>query len=87
MLLYISVPDKIVHNRRNVLFLKTLVDNKEDTNENNKDKDSVAESLDKLKIGETEYCLQDLSMSTLMDLSLEDLRLLDSKVGLLDGNS
>ena len=82
LLLYISVPDKFIHNRRNVLFLKTLVgdESKEDTN------DISTELTDKVKIEDKEYTLDDISMSALMDLSLDDLRDLDKKVGLHDQN-
>ena len=86
LLLYISVPDKLVHNRRNMLFLQTLVDNKDEAAAESKDEnsDKVIEDLAMMKIGETEYCLHDISMSTLMYLSLDDLRLLDRKIGLYD---
>ena len=79
MLLYISVPDKFIHNRRNVLFLQTLVENKE-----NQEPKSVIENLKSIKIENEEHCLEDISMSALMDLSLDDLRDLDRRVGLMD---
>ena len=76
------VPDKFIHNRRNDLFLKTLVGNeaKEDNT------DISTELTDKVKIEDREYTLDDISMSALMDLSLDDLRDLDKKVGLHDQN-
>ena len=76
------VLDKFIHNRTNDLFLKTLVGNeaKEDNN------DISTELTDKVKIEDKEYTLDDISMSALMDLSLDDLRDLDKKVGLHDQN-
>ena len=79
MLLYISVPDKFIHNRRNVLFLQTLVENKE-----NQEPKSAIENLKSIRIENEEHSLEDISMSALMDLSLDDLRDLDKRVGLMD---
>ena len=79
MLLYISVPDKFIHNRRNVLFLQTLMENKE-----NQEPNSVIESVKSIKIENEEHSLEDISMSALMDLSLDDLRDLDRRVGVMD---
>ena len=81
MLLYISVPDKFVHNRRNVLFLKTLTEPDKNESEQNENFDSIVK---KVTLEEKEYSLDNLSMSLLMDLSLDDLRDLDRKVGLYD---
>ena len=62
--------------------MKTLVGDeaKEDNN------DISTELTDKVKIEDKEYTLDDISMSALMDLSLDDLRDLDKKVGLHDQN-
>ena len=62
--------------------MKTLVGDeaKEDNN------DISTELTDKVKIEDKEYTLDDISMSALMDLSLDDLRDLDKKVGLHDKN-
>ena len=79
LLLYISVPDKFIHNRRSELFLKTLVTKTEDKKE---EVGSSQESL--IKIGGEDYSLDQLPMSSLLDLSLDDLRDLDRKVGLFD---
>ena len=79
LLLYISVPDKFIHNRRSELFLKTLVTKTEDKKE---EVESSQESL--IKIGGEDYSLDQLPMSSLLDLSLDDLRDLDRKVGLFD---
>jgi len=84
LLLYISVPDKFIHNRRNVLFLKTLVGKESQEEEK---EDIIAELTDKVKIEDKEYTFDDISMSALMDLSLDDLRDLDKKVGLHDQNN
>ena len=58
------VPDKFIHNRRNDLFLKTLVGNeaKEDNNDIN------TELTDKVKIEDKEYTVDEL-----MNLCLENL--------------
>ena len=79
LLLYISVPDKFIHNRRNTLFLQSLVPNKQP-----EEAEAVADSLQSVKIEDKEHSLEDISMSALMDLSLDDLRDLDKKVGLYD---
>ena len=80
LLLYISVPDKFIHNRRNFLFLQTIVPSKEEEKEVNK----MVEDFRSIKIEGTEHSLENLPMSALMDLTLEDLRDLDTKVGLFD---
>ena len=64
LLLYISVPDKFIHNRRNVLFLKTLVGN--ESKEDNTD--ISTELTDKVKIEDKEYTVDEL-----MNLCLENL--------------
>lgn len=79
LLLYISVPDKFIHNRRNTLFLQSLVPNKQP-----EEVEAAADSLQSVKIEDKEHSLEDISMSALMDLSLDDLRDLDKKVGLYD---
>ena len=60
--------------------MKTLVGN--ESKEDNTD--ISTELTDKVKIEDKEYTLDDISMSALMDLSLDDLRDLDKKVGLHD---
>ena len=79
LLLYISVPDKFVHNRRNELFLRTLL-----TNTNTEDQEKAKDQSRNIKIGDVHFSLDQLPMAALMDLSLADLRDLDRKVGLFD---
>ena len=79
LLLYISVPDKFVHNRRNELFLRTLL-----TNTNTEDQQEPKDQSGHIKIGDVQFNLDQLPMAALMDLSLADLRDLDRKVGLFD---
>ena len=79
LLLYISVPDKFIFNRRHELFLRTLVPNGEEGRE-----ESPGDTPTSIKIGNEEFVLEDVPMAALMDLSLDDLRDLDSKVGLFD---
>ena len=62
--------------------MKTLVG--DEAKEDNTD--ISTELTDKVKIEDQEYSLDDISMSALMDLSLDDLRDLDKKVGLHDQN-
>lgn len=84
LLMYISVPDRLINDRRNHLFLQTIV---RATKEANLGKD--LESLvieDSVEIQGVKYSLDDIPMSALMDLSLEDLRNLDGRVGQYDGN-
>ena len=80
LLLYISVPDKFIHNRRNFLFLQTIVPQKEE----DKEVEKMVENFKSIQIEGTEHSLENLPMSALMDLTLEDLRDLDTKVGLFD---
>ena len=84
LLLYISVPDKFIFTRRSDLFLKTLVVTKTDVKaeEGVEGGESSQESL--IKIGGEDFSLDQLPMSSLLDLSLDDLRDLDRKVGLFD---
>ena len=44
----------------------------------------MVEDFRSIKIEGTEHSLENLPMSALMDLTLEDLRDLDTKVGLFD---
>ena len=44
----------------------------------------MVENFRSIKIEGTEHSLENLPMSALMDLTLEDLRDLDTKVGLFD---
>ena len=79
LLLYISVPDKFVHNRRNELFLRTLL-----TNTNPVEQQEPKDQSVQIKIGNLEFSLEQVPMAALMDLSLEDLRDLDQRVGWFD---
>ena len=79
LLLYISVPDKFVHNRRNELFLRSLL-----TNTNTPEQAETEDQSVHIKIGTAEFPLDQIPMAALMDLSLDDLRDLDRKVGLFD---
>ena len=79
LLLYISVPDKFVHNRRNELFLRSLL-----TNTNKAEEEEAKDQSAHIKIGSVEFPLHQIPMAALMDLSLDDLRDLDRKVGLFD---
>lgn len=81
LLLYISVPDKFVHNRRNELFLRTLLTN---TNSNPPEQQESLDQTGHIKIGNVEFNLDQVPMASLMDLSLDDLRDLDRRVGLFD---
>ena len=80
LLLYISVPDKFVHNRRNELFLRTLLTNTNTEEQQEEPKDRSGH----ITIGNVHFNLDQLPMAALMDLSLDDLRDLDTKVGLFD---
>ena len=61
------------------MFLQSLVPNKQP-----EEVEAAADSLQSVKIEDKEHSLEDISMSALMDLSLDDLRDLDKKVGLYD---
>ena len=78
--MYISVPDKFIHNRRNFLFLQTIKPQKDE----DKEIKAVIEEFKSIKIEGTEHSLEKLPMSALMDLTLDDLRDLDTKVGMFD---
>ena len=79
LLLYISVPDKFLHNRRNELFLRTLL-----ISTNTQEQEERKEESGHITIGNVQFNLEQLPMAALMDLSLGDLRDLDRKVGLFD---
>jgi len=83
LLLYISVPDKFIHNRRNFLFLQTIIPQKNEDKEVKVIKE-VIEDLKSITIEGTQHSLENLPMAALMDLTLDDLRDLDTKVGLFD---
>ena len=63
-----------------MLFLKTLTEPDTETKQN----ENTDSKLEKVIFEDQEYSLENLSMSLLMDLSLDDLRDLDRKVGLYD---
>ena len=83
LLLYISVPDKFIHNRRNFLFLQTIIPQKNEDKEVKVIKE-VIQDLKSITIEGTQHSLENLPMAALMDLTLDDLRDLDTKVGLFD---
>jgi len=83
--MYISVPDRLINDRRNYLFLQTIVRATKEANLGKDLSDLVIE--DSVEVGGVKYNLDDIPMSALMDLSLEDLRNLDEKVGQSDGNN
>ena len=70
---------KFVHTRRNELFLKSLL-----TNTNKAEEEEAKDQSAHIKIGSVEFPLHQIPMAALMDLSLDDLRDLDRKVGLFD---
>eukprot|EP00092_Neocalanus_flemingeri_P105693 GFUD01135498.1.p1 GENE.GFUD01135498.1~~GFUD01135498.1.p1 ORF type:complete len:616 (+),score=152.19 GFUD01135498.1:39-1850(+) len=84
LLMYISVPDRLVNDRRNHLFLQTIVRTTKEATVEKKLEDLVIE--DSVDIQGVKHSLDNIPMSALMDLSLEDLRNLDGKVGRYDGN-
>ena len=78
LLLQMSVPDKLVQERRSHLFLKSLV--KEGLQEEVKEEKKVnGAATDVVTVQGKEYKAKDLPMDTLMDLTLEELRELDAK--------
>ena len=79
LLLQMSVPDKLVQERRSHLFLKSLV--KEGLQEEAKEeKQEVNEAAtDVVTMQGKEYKVRELPMDILMDLTLEELRELDTK--------
>jgi len=81
--MYISVPDKLINDRRNHLFLQSIV---KATKECNLGKEDVTTPVENsVEIEGVSYSLKEIPMNALMDLSLEDLRNLDYKVGRYDG--
>jgi hypothetical protein len=91
MLLHISVPDKLINDRRSHLFLKSLVKvgTKEEGqgnqgNQGNQETQETQDVGDSVTVEGSEYNLSSLPMSLLMELSLEDLRSLDSQVASWD---
>jgi len=84
LLMYISVPDKLINDRRSHLFLQSII---RATKEANLGKDLEDLNIeDSAEVGGVMYTMDNIPMSALMDLSLEDLRKLDVKVGHFDGN-
>lgn len=79
LLLQMSVPDKLVQERRSHLFLKSLV--KEGLQEDVKDekKEVNGAASDVVTVQGKEYKVKELPMDILMDLTLEELRELDAK--------
>ena len=79
LLLQMSVPDKLVQERRSHLFLKSLV--KEGLQEEIKvEKEEVnGAATDVVTVQGKEYKVKELPMDILMDLTLEELRELDAK--------
>ena len=88
MLLHISVPDKLINDRRSHLFLKSLVTvgPKEEGqgNQENQEKQGTQDVGDSVTVEGSEYNLSSLPMFLLMELSLEDLRSLDCQVASWD---
>ena len=85
MLLHISVPDKLVNDRRSHLFLKSLVSvGTKEEGQGDQEKQGNQDVVDSVTVEGSEYQLSSLPMSLLMELSLEDLRSLDSQVGRWD---
>ena len=52
--------------------------------EEDKEVKTMVENFKSIKIEGTEHSLENLPMAALMDLTLDDLRDLDTKVGLFD---
>ena len=88
LLLYLAVPDRLVHNRRNFLFLQSILKaGKEATEQVEADVAKLQLGADsEVEIEGKQFTLANLPMAALMDLSLADLRDLDSRVGRQDGN-
>jgi len=84
LLMYISVPDKLINDRRSHLFLQSIVRASKEANLGKHLEDLVID--DSVEIEGAKYSLDNIPMSALMDLSLDDLRHLDVKVGHFDGN-
>jgi len=84
LLMYISVPDKLINDRRSHLFLQTIVRATKEANLGKDLENLVIENS--VEVGGIKYDFDNIPMSALMDLSLEDLRNLDVKVGRFDGN-
>ena len=82
LLLQMSVPDKLVQERRSHLFLKSLVKEglQEEVKEEKHGNDNEAVTLtDVVTVQGKEYKSEELPMDILMDLTLEELRELDIK--------
>ena len=85
MLLHISVPDKLINDRRSHLFLKSLVTvGTKVEGQGNQEKQGNQDVGDSVTVEGSEYNLSSLPMSLLMELSLEDLRSLDWQVATWD---
>jgi len=82
--MYISVPDKLINDRRSHLFLQSIIRATKEANLGKDLQDLIIE--DSAEVGGVKYTMDSIPMSALMDLSLEDLRKLDLKVGHYDGN-
>ena len=80
LLLHMSVPDKLVNDRRSHLFLKSLI--KEGTKDDHEEEEQEdPEESDVAIVQGEEHQLASLPMGVLMDLGLEELRELDGRVG------
>jgi len=84
LLMYISVPDKLINDRRSHLFLQSIIRATKEANLGKDLQDLIID--DCAEVGGVKYTMDSIPMSALMDLSLEDLRKLDLKVGQYDGN-
>lgn len=79
LLLQMSVPDKLVQERRSHLFLKSLVREGLDEGGKRVIEDEPTVITTTLHVQGKEYKREDLPMDILMDLSLDELRELDAK--------
>jgi len=83
LMMFTTVPDKLVKERRTFLFLKSILNEPNVTEDS---KDQVSKESTTIRIQEEECKLNNLPTDKLMELSLEALRDLDKKVGHFDHN-